>query len=233
MTANSNNAHNLKGKTLVIYKNNLPDFTQEQKDILIGTLLGDATMGLRSEKPLYGVKFEQKAEREGYIRHLYSVFEQYTASEPSWRTKLIDGNMIRTAIWFRTVRHDKFIFYFNYFYKIEIKDAKKQSIKSVPHTLKKLLTARAVAYWFMDDGTYHIDSKSGGINYLFSTQGFTKAENDKLVTIMKENFNINAAVHKDVDKWRLYINKESTDKLRNLISPYIHPDFIYKLDPLI
>ena len=35
---------NIKGKALIEYKKTLTSFTQEQKDLLLGTLLGDASM---------------------------------------------------------------------------------------------------------------------------------------------------------------------------------------------
>jgi len=67
---------NLKGKNLISYKTKLQKkgFTQEQKDILIGTLLGDASMQAMSGKQNSNIKFEQSIIKTAYIHHIYENF---------------------------------------------------------------------------------------------------------------------------------------------------------------
>ena len=48
---------NLRGKALENYKKTLV-LTDIQRDIIIGSLLGDSIMGLRKGVPLYSLKFE-------------------------------------------------------------------------------------------------------------------------------------------------------------------------------
>ncbi len=86
---------NLKGKTLLDYKKKL-QLNDLQKDILIGTLLGDASMSLSKGKPVYGVKFEQGLKNQAYIDYLYEIFKPYTGSAPS--TRFIDKEKSRQAI---------------------------------------------------------------------------------------------------------------------------------------
>lgn len=221
-----NQKRNLRGKTLENYKKSLK-LNETQKDIIIGTLLGDATMGLRHGKPYYGLKFEQSVRRENYINHLANEFDDFCGSTPQKRW--IDKEKIREAIWFRTYRHDSFRFYFNLFYIIENDSVKGRlfSRKTVPSKISKFLTARAVAYWFMDDGTYHL--KKGKKYYYFSTQGFTQKECQILSDALLSNFNIDSNVHKDRDRFRISIRASSNQNFQSLISPYLHSDFFYKL----
>jgi hypothetical protein len=224
----------LAGKALEDYKKTLK-LTDLQKDVLVGTLLGDASMSLRNGKPhysrpkadwtSYSVKFEQGEEHAAYVEHLYDIFEPFTGSLPAWR--FIDKQKTRRALWFRTYRHNSFIFYWNYFYGQTLPEKNQRKIKNIPKDIHKFLTARALAYWFMDDGTYNINKSIK--SYLLSTQGFKKHENILLCEALKTNFNIAAEVHKDKGKWRIYIRRESSETLQNLIELYVIESLKYKL----
>jgi len=67
---------NLKGNQLSLYKETLSKqgLNQLQKDILVGTLLGDASMQAMKENQQPNVKFEQVDRQQDYINHLYEQF---------------------------------------------------------------------------------------------------------------------------------------------------------------
>jgi hypothetical protein len=67
----------LRGKQLTEYKDKLQQkgFTQIQKDVLFGTLLGDASMQAMKGNQKSNIKFEQKVDNKDYIFHLYEMFE--------------------------------------------------------------------------------------------------------------------------------------------------------------
>ena len=69
---------NLRGHALNLYKDDLQKkgLTQIQKDILIGTLLGDASMQAMKENEQSNVKFEQQIKHVDYITHLYEEFQE-------------------------------------------------------------------------------------------------------------------------------------------------------------
>jgi len=214
----------LRGSQLVNYKNSLI-LTDLQKDVIIGTLLGDSSMSLRSGRPHYSIKFEQGEMHKDYIYHLYNIFLPYTGSPPSMR--FIDRKKTRKAYWFRTYRHEHLMYYYHLFYEVPPNPTIK--VKIVPENIKEFLTPRAVAYWFMDDGTFHTNRDSKEKFYLFSTQGFQKYEVQRLCDALKYNFNIRANVAKDKQHWRIYIFKESSVDFKNLILPHLHQSFLYKL----
>lgn len=225
---NGYQAKKYAGGDLEVYKKTL-SLTDEQKDVIVGTLLGDSTMGLRQQKKLYSIKFEQKGESKAYINHLYEIMEPYVGTPPAKnfcrkKTSFFKSDGIK-SFWFRTYRHDHFIFYFNLFYTIEVKNGKKVAVKIVPKNIHKLLNARVLAYWFMDDGTL----TGYGANYYLNTQGFKKHEIERLCDALKTCFGIKSAIHKDKERWRIYINAESNDLFESLIMPYLQPTFFYKL----
>jgi DNA-binding transcriptional regulator WhiA len=211
----------LRGNALENYKKSLK-FTDTQREIIVGTLLGDASMSLRSGKPHYSIKFEQGEAHADYVNHLYDIFEPYTGTPPSWR--YIDKEQTRRALWFRTYSHDDFIYYWNLFYSGTGNERKKVVSKHID----KHLTARALAYWFMDDGSKTSDSKT----YHLNTQSFQKHEVKMLCDILKAKFNIIGTVNKDKDRWRIYIWRESAQAFKTLIEPYVLDCFAYRLNIL-
>lgn len=216
----------LRGKALEEYKKTL-QLSEEQKDIIIGTLLGDSTMGLRRGGPVYAMKFEQSTVRRQYLLHLAKVFANFCGQSPIERW--LDKAKTRAAIGFRTYRHDSLIFYFNLFYDLVVDPdtGKTKSVKKVPKNIAKFLTPRAVAYWFMDDGTSW--TTQGYKYYVFNTQGFTKPDCQILCDALKSNFNIESYLVKDRHMFRVSIAAQSKQDFLNLITSYIQPDCKYKL----
>ena len=70
-----NNKNKLKtnSNTLRQYKQTIT-LSQIQREILVGTLLGDASIPLYIGRPLLCVRFVQTIARENYIWHLYDIF---------------------------------------------------------------------------------------------------------------------------------------------------------------
>ena len=214
------------GKNIEISKQSLK-LTDVQREVIIGTLLGDASMSLRKGKPCYSIKFEQGEDHVDYVNHLYELFEPFVGTPPTWRW--IDKDKTRRALWFRTYRHDSLIFYWNLFYRSPgpqgLRPGGEEKRKIVSKTIGKLLTPRVLAYWFMDDGNQTSDNKT----YYLNTQGFSKHESEMLCELFKEKFNIIASVHKDKESWRIYVWCESSETFRTLVEPYVISCFDYRL----
>lgn len=214
----------LRGKALIEYKKRLK-LNLVQKDILIGTLLGDATIIKQTNKTNFNIKFEQKIFNSDYINHLYEIFEPYVGTPPRIRNIKGGGAQDRQSIWFRTYRHIDFKFYYDLFYIEDSKTLLKK--KRVPQNIHKFLTAKALAYWFMDDGTKF--TKNNNNYYYLSTQSFPLEDQKILVKALKRNFNLTINIHKDRSKYKLYILTISNVKFIELIKDFIHPCFVYKL----
>nr|YP_025752.1 putative site-specific DNA endonuclease [Tupiella akineta]AAQ18710.1 putative site-specific DNA endonuclease [Tupiella akineta] len=215
----------LSGNKLIAYKERL-SLTTIQKEVLIGTLLGDASISCRLGKPVYSVKFEQKHTQIDYINHLYEVFEPFVGTSPQMRTIINDYHKTPgQSCWFRTYSHISLKYYYDIFYVVN--DVNRR-VKRVPKTIAKLLTPRALAYWYMDDGTAAFDKRNIG-SFVLNTQGFNHADHKRLVLALKIKFGIKATIFKDKTYFRLRIASESKAIFLSLIREHIVPSFIYKL----
>lgn len=75
----------------------------------------------------------------------------------------------------------------------------------------------------MDDGT----KQTSG--FILNTQSFSKADNLFLIQILKNKFDLDCSLHKDRDKYKIYIKKNSLPKFKELVAPYFHDSMRYKL----
>jgi hypothetical protein len=215
----------LKGLTLIEYKATLPKVNQKQKNIIVGTLLGDSTLGRsKAVKPLYHLKFEQKPANKLYLDFIYSNFEDWCGSPPKFYVK---KSGIIKSYWFKTYGHRSFDFYADQFYNIDETTGERKKV--VPKGIHRWLNEESLAYWFMDDG-----NKTGS-GYILNTQGFTLSENEQLADALGKSFKFEVNIHMDNNKktgkkgFRLYITAKSRDNFTQTVSPYIDPCFKYKL----
>jgi hypothetical protein len=95
--------------------------------------------------------------------------------------------------------------------------------KILPENLEELLTPRGLAFWFMDDG---YKFRNG---FYISTESFSLSENEFLIKILKNKFNLDCSIHSTTNGHRIYIFSSSREKFINLIKPYFIPHFYYKL----
>ena len=91
-----------------------------------------------------------------------------------------------------------------------------------------LLTPRAIAYWYMDDGTL-LKSGLNFYTYVLNTQNFSYIEQIQFKKILFDKFKLFVSIHKDLDKYKLYIQAKSRSDFEKLIKPYILPSFFYKI----
>jgi ubiquinol-cytochrome c reductase cytochrome b subunit len=101
----------------------------------------------------------------------------------------------------------------------------KNNIKCIPESIGEYLTLLALAIWIMDDGA------KVGSGLKFATNSYIHNDCKILVKVLKDNFNLKASIQSAgaKDQYIIYIWKESTEDLRNIVSPYIIPEMKYKL----
>ena len=103
-----------------------------------------------------------------------------------------------------------------------------------PEKINDLLTPRALAYWFMDDGFQFNMTKNRRRYryYALSTNSFPLEDQKRLVQALKDNFSIHTTIQKErfypTLRW-IYIRSESTNRFVDLIRSYIHRCFDYKI----
>lgn len=200
------------------YKRGLK-LTREQREVLVGLLLGDAHLETQNRGHTYRLKIEQSERHKAYVEHLYQVFQPWVLTPPQPKTVYSRGHESRNW-WFQTVSHEAFRFCAHQFYR----DGRKR----VPPLIHRWLTPRALAYWLMDDGSRKSDQSRGVI---LNTQGYSREEVKRLVKVLQEKFGLMAKQRKQREGYQIYISGESWEHLRELIEPYLIPEMQYKLFP--
>jgi len=76
----------------------------------------------------------------------------------------------------------------------------------------------------MDDGY------KTNIGFYLCTESYSLSENEKLSEILRAKFGLECSVHKHTNGYRLYIFKNSKDKLLSIIKPYLIEHFYYKFN---
>ena len=181
-------------------------FTEEEKEILIGCLLGDAAMRKKTNALL---EINHSYKQKKLVDLLYDKFKRFVGTNPKERK----GEGTRIAYRFTTRSLPCFTKIYDLFF-IRRK-------KTVPKNLK--LTGRTLAHWFMDDG-----SRTRKSVYL-NTQKFSSKEQKILQEKLEKDLGIKSSLNRDKIYYRIRVKQESLKRFKNLIRPYILPSFSYKL----
>ena len=188
-----------------------------QRQILIGTLLGDGHLETQDNGRTFRLKVEHSSKQREYVEWLHTNFKDWVRNG-IYEKKRIDG---REHIGFVTYSHGALRFYAHQFY-----DGKK---KRIPVQIAKLLSPMALAIWYMDDGSWKSNAHK---TFIIHTVGFAKEELEKVKGVLKKNFNIEVNLHRQKEKyWRLYVVSDSAERFAELVKSYISlvPSLLYKL----
>ena len=130
-----------------------------QREVLVGTLLGDGSLVANSWKRNYRLQAEQSDSQKEYLFWKYQVFQEFTLTPPKFQE--------RTSAWrFRTISHPEFTEYAQLFYIT--------GRKVVPLVISRLLKSPvSLAIWYLDDGA--LSSRKD--TFILNSQSFSRAEN--------------------------------------------------------
>lgn len=197
-------------------------FNSIQFDLLIGCLLGDANLQTENDRT-WRARFIHKAIHEPYIRHKYDILSSYCNTEPKYSSYLDDRTQKTYSRYqFNTLTSSDFRFLAGMFYIQE----NGLWVKRVPKNIKKFLTPRALAYWYMDDGALKWKGHSNAVR--LCTDSFSYSDVCLLKSVLEENFNLKCSIQKKDGMSRISILEESYLELRTLILPYLLPCMYYK-----
>ena len=185
-----------------------------QKEILIGSLLGDGCLSPNAYGKNYRLQMVQSNAQKEYLWWKYKIFKEWTLSEPKFVA-------INNSWRFRTISHPEFTNWQKRFYK------GKQKI--LPKDIEIIFNNPiSLAVWFMDDGGKMKD-KYREYGNLFNVQGFTIDEVIRLQKVLISNFGLSTTRQWNNRGYRLYIGKSGYKKFNGLIEKLIHPTLRYKL----
>ena len=194
-----------------------------QKDLIVGSLLGDGNLQTGSRGQTWRYRALQKAEHLEYLMYKYNLLQNYCgtglifADVPDERT----GKVYKRA-YFNTLVNKSFRYYGNIFYTFDKKVNK--FVKKVPKKIEKILTPRAVAIWYQDDGACKWKGHSNAMR--ICTESFCLEDLMRLKSAMKNLFDIHVIV---TSENRIYIPEGSSGAFRRLISPYLVDCMKYKV----
>ena len=184
-----------------------------QRSLVVGMLLGDGHLETSNGGRTYRLKVEHSMIQKEYTDWLYDQLKDLVRQPPKEKIRK-DHN----SYWFNTYSLGLFRFYAQQFY------VGKQ--KRIPPLIHKLLDPLALAVWFMDDGSFKSRYHS---TYIIHTLGYTKHDLELVKKTMKGVYGIEVGLHKQYDKYRLYVYSASAQTFKELMQPYIVPSLAYKL----
>lgn len=197
----------------------LPDsFTEEQYQLVIGSLLGDATVFLQKEAKNARFTVAHRQEDQEFLFWKHDILRIFCTEKPiySFKNKK-NGNI---ALKLQTRQSPLFTKLRNVFYE--------DNKKVCPESKLYELNALGLAIWIMDDGF----CDRGSINSYrigISTDGFTYEEN----SIMQEYFlkihDITPTISPHEKHYRLLFPSSDSRELTKIIKPYIVPCMIRKI----
>lgn len=197
---------------------NKPIFlTQENKEILCGTLLGDSSIQYypkhRWKSPIF--KCEHGGTQEDYTKLLYTklsnlntFFKKYTRFDK--RT-----NKEYTTYCVKTSANPALLPYFKLLYSSGKKEICKEFLKD--------FTYKSLAYLYMDDGYYHQDS------YYISTDSFSLNSIETLIQHIETVLNLHFTPIKHGSNYRIRLLKKDIEKFNNMVSVYMIDSLKYKI----
>lgn len=206
-------------------------FIQEQKDLLIGTLLGDGCMSTTTQGRTWIYIGFQCTKQKEYLFHKYELLKHLCNSEPNVRystngrsPKLHEGFIFKTRV------HDSLRFYGNMFYKFNKETGK--MVRGIPINIAKFLTPRAIAYWYMDDGYLKWSGKSDAM--VFCTDSFHLYDINRLRAALNNLYGIETQLNRKDPKlefygYRISVNEKNSLLLRILIKDHVLESMQYKL----
>ena len=182
------------------------------RSIFIGILLSDGWLQKRKGwNPRVGIK--QSIKHFFYIWYLFNQLGILCSNYPCLNSK---RNKLFTSITCQTRQLKNLNILNELFYN------EKQQ-KCIKLELFDYLNEIVLAHWIMGDGA----KKNKGLT--LCTDSFTLKENILLINMLYLKFNLICILHKEKNKYRIYINNIELNKIKYLIQPFILKPFLYKI----
>lgn len=188
--------------------------TQEQQEVLTGTLLGDGSLPIHGKYPRLFVK--HKADHEALAMLKYEVFRDMISMRPHEFDQRLNGRNY-PCVQFVTRTSAAFAAWRRRFYR--------GRRKIVPIGIECDLSPLAVAVWLMDDGA----ADYAGLT--FQTHSFTQAETSRLAAALRRKYGLRTGVRANRGSSIVYVYAESMPLMQEIVAPHILPELEYKLIP--
>lgn len=200
-------------RELILKKQSL-SLNRIQKEIIIGTLLGDGCLIVSGSGRSARLQILQNHTKRLYVDWIYDFFRDWVIYSP----KLDPCN---NSYFFRTVSHEELMDYRRMFY---VNGKRKISREIIEHLTSPL----SLAIWFMDDGNGYRNHDSLRI----SSYGFGRDGNKLLKNALRSNFGLEVVIGQDTKGVYLNIPSRTASRFYSMIKPFVVPCMMYKLRSL-
>lgn len=199
---------------------------QEQKDILVGSLLGDGSLQTNTKGKTWRYRALHKADHKEYIEYKYRILSNLCGTGLLYQEFVErQRNSITRRFYFNTKVNPCLKFYGDLFYTFNAKT--NQFVKGIPITIEKLLTPRALAIFYQDDGA--LKWKNHGNAFRICTESFSKEDLNRFIKAIQKLYQIEMKLVSHKEGYRIYIPAKSAISFINLIQPYVVPCMLYKV----
>ena len=194
----------------------------QQKEILLGTVLGDAYLQKTGERNAR-LRLEHSVKQRDYIFWKHIQLRNLFSSNPRKLERYNPVFRKRYTYWRCQSNSTPLLGKLRRcFYE--------DSRKAVPEDLGKYLNSPlTLAVWYMDDGYYYQRDK---VAYLYLPQ-YGVGDVARIQEVLREKFSLSTCCHikKGKKGYCLYFPVEETRKLVAIISPHVIESMHYKLPP--
>lgn len=225
-----------KGARFIERIQNEKPISEETKQIIIGSLLGDGcickTGDFREKHSLAQEQYlKWKAEKLG---HIIADVSRYDALDKR-------NGEISSGYLLRTITHTYLLDMEKKFY---IRNDLNDRVKIIPEDIANYLNPLVLAIWFMDDGYTDWGYRNGTKPHKNSlpscflcTDCFQPEEIFNLIIAIKKIFNINAQIYmhtkssnRSPSKIRIKFNTIESQKFIKIISEHMQKELLYKIN---
>jgi LAGLIDADG DNA endonuclease family protein len=193
-------------------KKSLFTLSKRQKDILVGSLLGDANVHRKGKE--CRVFFKHSANQLSLLKWKRREFEQITGMSINMFGQIVKGKQYQFGQ-FVTLTHPAFSAVRAMFYP------KKRKIVPL-NIIRMLKSPLSLAVWIMDDGA----KDTAGLT--IQTHSFNPREVARLILVLKKNFGLAATPRRNKGKLIIYFPKSQIPALWNIVGEYILDEYRYK-----
>ncbi|MHB8241362.1 MAG: uracil-DNA glycosylase family protein [Solirubrobacteraceae bacterium] len=184
------------------------------RDVVCGTVLGDGCLQASSST----LSFSHSQRQKEYARFKAELIAEFAVNvEEREVAAAAGGDTLYPVIQVRTLAHRALRILRTDFYRPH---------KVVPSWLARELNPRMLAFWFMDDG--HTRIREGGRRPIaeIATNAFSDDDLQVLISGLAR-----LGLRAKASRKRIYFGVEATERLCELIAPYMPSSMRYKLHP--
>ena len=196
------------------------ELTEIQNQIVLGSLLGDMYAGWSSENNTAYIKCEHVWSEINYLKAKYELLRPFSFSP--YLDKPQKG-LQDYQVGFTCHSSKHFSFFKKLFYTVDDGSSHLQKDVLSPKVLS-LLKPLSLAFWVMDDGKKYGAAFSISIG---KQSYYSREKAERAVEVINKLLSTDFKVQEERLSYGFYVNKGSA--VIDMIRPYIHPDFSYKL----